>query len=139
MFASFKFRLQQFNRAADHAALQLNETSVKGYAAVHGREETECSFAPYIRGLDCRAVLQNGEQRKDGALREIRVLEEATGIADDVAKLEVDRLQMRFDPLAAACLHGSEQLIAMNIISMSFGHNETVRGPFDLEKRPGRE
>jgi hypothetical protein len=45
--------LQQFDRAAHHAALQLHKTSVEGDAAVHGREEAECSFAPYVCGLNC--------------------------------------------------------------------------------------
>jgi hypothetical protein len=52
--------LQQFDRTANYATLQLNETSIKGDAAVHGREEAECSFAPYVCGLNCRPVLQDG-------------------------------------------------------------------------------
>ena len=138
VFAALEFRLQQFDRAADHAALQLNKTSIEGHAAIHGREEPECSLAAYIRGLDCRAVLQNGEQRKDGALGEIGVLKEATRVADDVTKLEVDRFQMRFDPFVVGRLHRFEQLIVINIILMSFGHNDTVES-FSLEKCPGRE
>jgi hypothetical protein len=58
VFAALEFRLQQFDRAADYAALQLHKTSIKGDAAVHGREEAECSFAPNVWGLNCRAILQ---------------------------------------------------------------------------------
>jgi len=60
VFAVLEFRLQQFDRTANYATLQLNETSIKGDAAVHGREEAECSFAPYVCGLNCRPVLQDG-------------------------------------------------------------------------------
>jgi hypothetical protein len=34
VFAALEFRLQQFDRAADYAALQLHKTSIKGDAAV---------------------------------------------------------------------------------------------------------
>ena len=119
VFAALEFRLQQFDRAANHAALQLHKTSIEGDAAVHGREEAECSFAPDVCGLNCRAVLQNGQQREDGALREIGVLEEAARLADDGTKLELDRLKMRVDPLAAGSLQGAEQPIAPRIISLT--------------------
>ena len=73
--------------------------------------EAECSFAPDVCGLDCRAVLQNGQQREDGALREIGMLEEPARLADDVTKLEHDGLKMGLDPLAAGGLQGAEQPI----------------------------
>ena len=60
VFAALEFRLQQFDRAADYVALQLHKTSIKEDAAVHSHEEAKRSFAPNIRGLNCRAVLQNG-------------------------------------------------------------------------------
>src|SRR5476651_2467277 len=60
VFAALEFRSQQFDRAANHAALQLHKTSIKGDTAVHCREESEGSFAPYVCGLNCGAVLQNG-------------------------------------------------------------------------------
>jgi len=126
VFAAFEFRLQQLDRAANHAALQLHKTSIKGDATVHGREKSECTLAPYVRGLNCRAVLQNRQKREDGALREIGVLEEAARLADDVTKLELDRLQMRLDPLPVDRLHRAEQLVAMRIEVLTWGHDGTV-------------
>ena len=122
MFAAFEFRLQQFDRAANHAALQLNQTPIKRHAAVHGREQAECSFAPDVCGLNGRPVLQNSQQRKHGALREIGVLEETAGLADDGSELELDGLKMRVDPPAAGSLQGAEQPIAPPMISLTFGH-----------------
>jgi hypothetical protein len=47
VFAVLEFQLQRFDRATNHAALQLHNASIKGGPAVHGGEETECSFAPF--------------------------------------------------------------------------------------------
>ena len=55
------------------------------------------------------------------------MLEEPARLADDVTKLVLDRLKMRVDPLAAGSLQGTEQLIAPRIISLSFGHGDTLR------------
>ena len=71
VFAAFEFRLQQFYRAANNATLQLHKTSIKRDPAVRGCEQAEGSFAPNVCGFDCRAVLQNSQQRKDSTLREI--------------------------------------------------------------------
>src|SRR3984893_4679514 len=60
VFTALEFRLQQFNRTSNYATLQLHKASIKGDATVHGRKEAECSFAPYVCGLNCGAVLQNG-------------------------------------------------------------------------------
>src|ERR1700730_7664647 len=60
VFTAFEFRLQQLDRTANYATLQLPKASIKGDATVHGRKEAECSFAPDVCGLNCRAVLQNG-------------------------------------------------------------------------------
>ena len=60
MFAALEFRLQQFDRAANHAALQLHKASIEGDAAVHGRKQAECAFAPYVCCFNCGAVLQDG-------------------------------------------------------------------------------
>ena len=116
-----EFRLQKINRAANHAALKLNQASVEGDPAVHRGKQAEGAFAPDVRCLDSRAVLQHGEQREHGALRKIGVLEEATRFADDVTKFELDRLKVRLYPLAAGSLQGTEQLIALRIISLSYG------------------
>src|ERR1700682_4049319 len=119
MLAALELRLQQLDRATNHGALQLHETSIEGGAAVHGREEAECSLAPDVCGLDCRAVLQDGQEREDAALREIDVLEETPRLADDGPKLELDGLEMRVDPRAAGGLQGAEQPIALHIILSS--------------------
>jgi hypothetical protein len=54
------------------------------------------------------------------------VLEEAARLADDVTKLELDRLQMRLDPLTIGRLHRAEQLVAMRIKVLTWGHDDTV-------------
>jgi hypothetical protein len=86
----------------------LNETSIEGNATVHRREQAEGSFPPDVGGLDSRAVLQHGEQRKHGALRKIGVLEEPARLADHVTELEHDRLQMGRDPCEAGGLDHTE-------------------------------
>jgi hypothetical protein len=53
VFPVLEFRLQHFDRAANHSALQLHETPVKGDATVHGGEQAEGAFTPDICGLDC--------------------------------------------------------------------------------------
>ena len=72
----------------------MHETSIKGDAAIHRREEAKCPFAPYVCSLYRRAIFQNREKREDGTLREISVLEEAARFADDCPELEVDGLKM---------------------------------------------
>lgn len=56
MLAVLEFQLQQFDRTANHAALQLHNAAIKGDPAVHGGEEPEGSFASYVCGLYGRAV-----------------------------------------------------------------------------------
>jgi hypothetical protein len=46
---------------------------------------------------------------------------------------------MRFDPLSAGCLHGTEQLIVVNIMSLKVGHKDTVDALEPGKKCPGRE
>jgi hypothetical protein len=60
VFAVLEFGLQYFDRASDRAALQLHYAPIERDPAVHSREEAECSFTPYVSGLDSRAILQNG-------------------------------------------------------------------------------
>ena len=60
--AAFEFQMQDVDPSANHGARQLHKTSIERASAVHGREEAECPLAPDIRGLDRRAVLQNGQQ-----------------------------------------------------------------------------
>jgi hypothetical protein len=93
----------------------LHNASIKGGPAVHGGEETECSFAPYVCGLDGRAIFKNGQQRENRPLRKISVLEETASLANDGAELKRDRLKMRIDPIPAVRSQGSEQLIAQRI------------------------
>ena len=76
-------------------ALELHDAPVEGDAAVHGGEQAERALAADIRGLDRRAIFQHGQQRQHGTLGKIGVLEQAPGVADHIAKLEIDRLQMR--------------------------------------------
>jgi hypothetical protein len=73
--------------------------------------------------LDRGAVLQNCQQRQDGALRKIRVLEQAAGVADHIAELEIDRLQMGIQPLSASGHQGAQQAIASQVmVRRDFGH-----------------
>src|SRR5450631_3436233 len=124
MFAMLEFRLQKSDRAANHAALELNQTSVEGNATVHRCEQAEGSFAPDVGGLDSRAVLQHGEQREHGALRKIGVLENPARLANHVTELEHHRLQMGRDPREAGSLHRAEQSIAPRSIAwLALGHN----------------
>src|SRR5450631_1387370 len=123
MFAMFKFRLQKSDRAANHAALELNQTSVEGNATVHRCEQAKGSFAPDVGGLDSRAVLQHGEQREPGAFRKIGVLEKTARLADDVTELEHDRLQMGRDPREARSLHRGVPAVVRLINWLAFAHN----------------
>src|ERR1700757_1332527 len=100
VLASLEFHSQNVTWNAKQAALKLHETSVKGGAAVHGREETERTFAPDIGRLDRRTVFQNRQQGEDGAIGEISVFEKAARLAHDVAKLNFDSLKIPKDPLA---------------------------------------
>jgi hypothetical protein len=63
MLTALEFGSQDLDRTADHRALHLDKASIKRHPAIHGREEPECSFPPYVCRLDCRAVLQDGQQR----------------------------------------------------------------------------
>jgi hypothetical protein len=87
------------------------------------------ALAPDVRGLDGCAVLQNGQQREHRAFREIGVLEDPAGVADDGAKLERNRFKMGIDPLAAGRLQGAEQPIALCIVFSAFWHNAIVEVP----------
>ena len=104
---------------------RLNETRL--YIAAN---KPERSFAPNIGGLDCGAILQNGQQRQDRALGKIGVLEKAACIADHLAELEIDWLEMRIYPRAAGRLQGAEQAIAPQImIPVCFEHCvRSIRG-----------
>ena len=104
---------QNLDGNARQATLQLHETLVEGGSAIRGREKAECAFVPDVRCLNGRAVRQNRQQRENGALREIGVFEEAARLAYNLAKLEVDRLNVGLDPRAAGRLKGVEQTIAM--------------------------
>ena len=114
MFAGPEFRLQQFDRAANHAALQLYDASIEGNSTVHGGEETKRTFAAYVCGFYGRAIFQNGQQREDGALRKICVLKKAAGLANDGAELEVYLFKVGRDLLAARNFQCTEQLIALH-------------------------
>jgi hypothetical protein len=115
VLAVLEFGLQQFDRATNHVALQLHNASIEGHPAVHGREQTERPFAPDIGGFNGRAVFQNGQQRENGTLRKISVLQQTARFADDGAELELDRLKMRLDPFKARRLQRAEQLIAPHV------------------------
>src|SRR5450432_639125 len=123
VLALLELRLQQFDRAANHVTLELHKTSIKRNSAVHRSEQAERPFASDVCSLDCGAVLQNGQQREDGALREIGVLEKPARIANDSTKLEYDRLQVGLDPRAVVSLHGAEQTIAPRLSCSIFEHN----------------
>ena len=52
------------------------------------------------------------------------MLEKAARLADDDSKLQIDRLKIGIDPLAAGRLQGAEQPIAPRMISLNFGHRD---------------
>ncbi len=123
VLAISKFILQQLDRTPGCVSFELHYAAVEGDSAVHGSEEAECSFAPDIGGLDCGAILQYGQQRENRALRKIRVLEEAAGIADHLTKLELDRLKMGLYPLAAGWLQRAQHLTSSEVtILLCFEH-----------------
>jgi len=68
----------------------------------------KCSFAPYVCGLDGRAVFKNGQQRENRPLRKISVFEETASLANDGAEFKRDRLKMGIDPTAALGFQRSE-------------------------------
>ena len=69
-----------------------------------------------IRGLDRRAIFQHGQQRQHETLGKIGVLEQASRVADRIAKLERDRLTMGIYSLAAGGLQRAQQSIAPQIM-----------------------
>jgi hypothetical protein len=106
----------------------LNQASVEGDPAIHRGEQAEGAFAPDIRGLDGRAVLQHGEQREHGTLRKIGVLENPAGLANHVTEFEHDRLKMRRDSREAGSLHRAEQSIALRSVAwLALGHNSFLQ------------
>jgi hypothetical protein len=51
------------------------------------------------------------------------MLKQATGVANQVFKLEIDRLEMGIQPLAAGRLQRAQQAIASQVIVyLEFGH-----------------
>src|ERR1019366_9658082 len=67
--------------------------------------------------------LQHGQQRENGAFRKIGMFKQSTGITDDGAQLEPDRLQMGIDPFATGWLQGAEQPIALRSNYWRFWHS----------------
>jgi hypothetical protein len=49
-------------------ALELHDAPVEGDAAVHGGEQTKPNLTADIRGLDCRAIFQQCQQRQHGTV-----------------------------------------------------------------------
>jgi hypothetical protein len=96
--------------------LELHNATIKGDAAIHGGEQAKRTLAADIRGLDRGAIFQHGQQRQHGALRKIGVLEQASCVADHIAKLERDWLKMRIYSLAAGGLQRAQQSIAPQIM-----------------------
>jgi hypothetical protein len=99
--AALEFRLQNLARDAKQTAFQLHMTSIEGSVAVHGREETERTFAPDVRRLDRHPVPENRQQRENCTIGEIGVFEGVTRLAYNVAKPDFDSLKIPKDPLAA--------------------------------------
>jgi hypothetical protein len=112
MFAGSEFRLQQLDRTANHAALQLNDTSVEGNPAVHGCEKAKGAFAAYVCGFNSGAVFQDGQQRQNAALGKIRMLEKAARFANDGTKGQIDLFKMGCDPITGRRFQHGEQLVA---------------------------
>jgi hypothetical protein len=96
---------------AHQRTFQLHEASIEGDPAIHGGEEAKCAFVSDVRCLDCHAVLQGRQQRENGALREIGVLEETARLAYNGAERELDRFKVELDTRAARWLEGAEQAI----------------------------
>ena len=61
------------------------------------------------------------------------MLKEPARLTDDDAKLELDRLKMRVDPLAAGSLQGAEQPVPPRMISLTFGHSGMKWGSARLQ------
>jgi hypothetical protein len=61
-------------------------------------KEAKCAFAPDVRRFDRHPVRQNRQQRENGAIGEIGLVENAARLAHDVTKLEFDPLKMSIDP-----------------------------------------
>jgi len=93
--------LQHFYRATDHASfdLDLHRAPIKWNTDIHCREAAECTFATYVGGINCRAILQNSRQRKHCAPRNISVFEKAADLANDGTGLEFDGLRVRTNSL----------------------------------------
>ena len=123
VLAVLEFILQQLDGTADRMTLELHNATVKGDATIHGGEQAKRTLAADIRGLDRRAIFQHGQQRQHGTLRKIGVLEQASGVADHIAKLERDRLKMGIYSLAAGGLQRAQQSIAPQImVRLHSGH-----------------
>src|SRR5471030_2649294 len=147
MFAILEFRLQEADRAANHAPLHLHQTPIERDAAVHGGEKAEGALAPDVGGLDRRAVFQDREQREDRAFRKIGVLENSAGFADDSAKLERDGFKVGINPGAAGRLQGIKQPVGLCVTLLSFWHEllrpphasawSTAQAPGEMAVHPG--
>ena len=79
-------------------AFQLNDATVERDAAVHRGEKAESSLTSDVGGFNCRASFQHGQQGQHRTAREVGVSQLSSGLADDVAKLEIDILKVRLDP-----------------------------------------
>src|ERR1700689_4482634 len=122
MFAPPEFTMEHIHRTSQHMAFQLHDASIKGGSAGHGFKEAECAFASDVRGFYSRPILQYREQRKNGALREIDMLQSAGGVANDSAEFDRDRLKMSIQTPAKGRLQRAQQLIAQSRSLRRFRH-----------------
>jgi hypothetical protein len=101
----------------------LNNALVEGNSAIHRRKNAERSLTSDVRALDCRPVLQHGQQRKNAALWEIDMVKLPTRFANDSAKLEDDGLQFSQDSAASSRLESAQQLVLMeNFVGLGLLH-----------------
>src|SRR5580698_3238725 len=124
MLTAVELRVEMLDGTAKHAPFQLDETSIEGHAAVHRREKAEGAFAPDIGRLDRGAVLQDRKQRKNRAFGKVSVFQMPARFADDRTELVFHLNQMGRNPRAAGGRQGAEQLIVLQNIFLTFGHNE---------------
>jgi hypothetical protein len=121
MFAPAEFFLHYFDRASDHGPLHLHDASIEGMF-VHCCEKEECPFAPDVRSLDRRTILQNSQQRKNAAVREVRMLQDGGRFTHHRTKRGLYGLEVRADPPARRRLQSAQQQIVVHPIPLSFYH-----------------
>ncbi len=125
MCAAIEFLAQLVTSDAQQGTWQLHESTIKGFALVKTRKKAKGAFPADIDGLDGRAVLQYREQRKDGPLRKIGLIEDAARLAYDVATPRFDSFKAAVDSPAAGAVEGLQQPVPRCGNVLLNGHERT--------------